>query len=277
MKTNKFTVGFDAKIVFLHRIDRNFRDMNVLNPPLVQELNKILFRDPIHEDLVEQNERALKQSLAIAIAGDYHLKKLCIGVGGTNTAKGLISPAMMNSFGGYVDSFNQNNLLHHKNTVDEERKHAWVYNLNNKHLIFGNEIQKDKFSRYEELQHIVPSTREQVGEKKVSVKKGVRERPVEMIEDGLCEMPNGHLGHLGHLVWKLFYRYYVYFLGNFCIEPIKQGVQGVLQILEEVKGIINDICIVFYPKDNKHKSTENSRMFGQSTASEKSKTHSKRA
>jgi len=143
METNVFTEGFDKNIVFLDRINRDYRDMKLINPKLVQDIEQIIFYNSFCEDK-EENVAFLKQTIAIGIAGEYILKKGFWGVGTTNTAKGLITSVLYSAFGSYIGSFNQNSLLFNKNSSDEAKKMSWLYELTNKRIVIGNEVKKEK-------------------------------------------------------------------------------------------------------------------------------------
>ncbi len=143
MKTGVFKEGFDKNIVFVDRINRNYKKPN---PQLVKEIEKIVFYDAFAEEK-EVNAKFLKQAIAVGIAGEYVLKKGLWAVGGTNTAKGLITSVLISSFGSYIGSFNQNSLLLNKNTADEAKKMSWIFELTNKRIVIGNEVKKDKYAR----------------------------------------------------------------------------------------------------------------------------------
>ena len=143
MVSCKFTEGFDKNIVFVDRIDRDYRDMNVINPKLIAQVNQTLLLDPFAEDK-EVNAYFLKQAIAIGIAGEYVLKKGLWAVAPTNTAKGVITTALEQSFCGYIGFYNQNSLLFNKNSADEAKKLSWIFDLNNKRIVIGNEVKKCK-------------------------------------------------------------------------------------------------------------------------------------
>lgn len=141
---NKFIEGFDNKIVFLKRINRLFpRERNEI---IVKEVNKILFVDGFDfEDGLESGEY-LKKSICVGLIGDYQRKKFYFCNGEKNTGKGLLTKAFRDSFEGYVDEYDANNLLYNVNSQDEAKKLAWTVDLIGVRLAFSNECRMDKKS-----------------------------------------------------------------------------------------------------------------------------------
>jgi hypothetical protein len=81
----------------------------------------------------------LLKNIALGIAGYYSEKRFLFCVGDSNSGKGVITEALCNSFGGYVKTFNGNNLLYTKNTADEAKKLHWMCDLEGTRLIISNE------------------------------------------------------------------------------------------------------------------------------------------
>lgn len=150
LKTGEFAFGFNPDIVFVDRIPRNYRDMYKINPQLVEELTKKIFFDPFKTCCQDTHNKFLKQVLAMGIGGHYNLKKFMMGIGSTNTAKGVISTALINSFGGYISTFNLNSLLIDKfSGGDEAKKFSWLFKLNNKRIVLGNEVKMDGKTKFD--------------------------------------------------------------------------------------------------------------------------------
>ena len=141
---NKFIEGFDNKIVFLKRINRFFPQER--NEKLIKEVNKMLFIDGFDfEDGLESGEY-LKKSICIGLIGDYYRKKFYFCSGDRNSGKSLLTKAFRDSFEGYVDEYDANNLLYNSNTQDEAKKLAWTLDLIGVRLAFSNECRMEKKS-----------------------------------------------------------------------------------------------------------------------------------
>jgi hypothetical protein len=138
----KFIEGFNNKIVFLKRINRLFPQER--NEKLITEVNKMLFIDGFNfEDGLESGEY-LKKSICIGLIGDYYRKKFYFCNGSTNSGKGLLTKAFRQSFEGYVDEYDANNLLYNLNSQDEAKKLAWTLDLVGVRIALSNECRMDK-------------------------------------------------------------------------------------------------------------------------------------
>ena len=134
--------GFNNKIVFLRRINRFFPIEK--NEKIIKEVNKILFMDGFDfEDGLESGEY-LKKSICIGLIGDYYRKKFYFCNGEKNTGKSLLTKAFRESFDGYVDEYDANNLLFNSNSQDEAKKLAWTTDLIGIRIAFSNECRMDK-------------------------------------------------------------------------------------------------------------------------------------
>ena len=141
---NEFIEGFDNKIVFLKRINRLFPRER--NEKIINEVNKILFIDGFNfEDGLESGEY-LKKSICVGLIGDYQRKKFYFCNGQRNSGKSLLTKAFRDSFDGYVDEYDANNLLYNVNSQDEAKKLAWTVDLIGVRLAFSNECRMDKKS-----------------------------------------------------------------------------------------------------------------------------------
>ncbi len=138
----KFVEGFNNKIVFLKRINRFFPIER--NEKLIEEVNKILFVDGFDfEDGLESGEY-LKKSICIGLIGDYYRKRFYFCNGERNTGKSLLTKAFRESFDGYIDEYDANNLLLNSNSQDEAKKLAWTTDLIGVRIAFSNECRMDK-------------------------------------------------------------------------------------------------------------------------------------
>jgi hypothetical protein len=137
----KFTEGFNNKLVFLKRINRFYPTER--NEKIIEEVNKILFVDGFNfEDGLESGEY-LKKSICIGLIGDYYRKKFYFCNGERNCGKSLLTKAFRESFDGYVDEYDANNLLYNSNSQDEAKKLAWTTDLIGVRLAFSNECRMD--------------------------------------------------------------------------------------------------------------------------------------
>jgi len=140
----KFIEGFNNKIVFLKRINRLFPQER--NEKIINEVNRMLFIDGFNfEDGLESGEY-LKKSICIGLIGDYQRKKFYFCSGDRNSGKSLLTKAFRDSFEGYVDEYDANNLLYNSNTQDEAKKLAWTLDLIGVRLAFSNECRMEKKS-----------------------------------------------------------------------------------------------------------------------------------
>ena len=137
--TDKFTEGFSRDIIFLQRINRPYP--KIRNEELINKINDILFISAFNNDDGLLAGDYLKKALCMGIYGDYTRKKFYIAVGLSNTGKGVLVNAMTNSFEGYIDEYDANNLLYNQNcSTDEAKRLAWLKDLNGVRLAFSNEI-----------------------------------------------------------------------------------------------------------------------------------------
>ena len=137
-----FTEGFNNKIIFLKRINRLYpqeKDEKIIN-----EVNKILFIDGFDFEDGKESGEYLKKVLCVGLVGDYYRKKFYFCNGERNSGKSLLTKSFRESFGGYVDEYDANNLLLNSNAQDEAKKLAWTVDLIGVRLAFSNECRMDK-------------------------------------------------------------------------------------------------------------------------------------
>ena len=78
-------------------------------------------------------------SIFQALVG-MRLKRIEVGLGGTNWSKLTITTACLPSFGDYAGSFNAENLAYRNTSQDEAKIIRWALLLRHKRVIFMNEI-----------------------------------------------------------------------------------------------------------------------------------------
>lgn len=139
---NKFTEGFNNKIVFLKRINRLFPRER--NEKLIEEVNRILFIDGFDLEDGKESGEYLKKVLCIGLIGDYYRKKFYFCNGERNSGKSLLTKAFRECFEGYIDEYDANNLLFNSSTQDEAKKLAWTVDLIGVRIAFSNECRMDK-------------------------------------------------------------------------------------------------------------------------------------
>lgn len=139
---NEFIEGFDNKIVFLKRINRLFPRER--NEKIINEVNKILFVDGFNFENGLESGEYLKKSICIGLIGDYQRKKFYFCTGERNSGKSLLTKAFRDSFDGYIDEYDANNLLFNSNSQDEAKKLAWTIDLIGVRVAFSNECRMDK-------------------------------------------------------------------------------------------------------------------------------------
>jgi phage/plasmid-associated DNA primase len=78
-------------------------------------------------------------NLARGLAGDV-MKRIIFGLGYGNTGKSTLSKALLRSCGGYVDTFNANNLAYKQTGQDTAQQNRWIMLKKDKRIILSNEI-----------------------------------------------------------------------------------------------------------------------------------------
>jgi hypothetical protein len=139
IETQEFALGFNKKMVFTARINRDFPD--VRDTCLEAEINRLLFILPFENAGVGDY---LKMRLARSIAGCYLDKKFVCALGDADCSKGTITKAMRYAFDEYVIEWNANNLKYNsRNSMDEAKKLAWIFNILDARLAISNECRMD--------------------------------------------------------------------------------------------------------------------------------------
>jgi hypothetical protein len=141
-KSDTFTEGFDAEIVFFGRISRPYNP-NV-NDEIVKNVDKILFRDPFYEEDFECADY-FKIGLARGMAWDYEAKKSYFGIGDSNAGKGVLTDAFTSAFGDYIGVFNSSALSYNPAcTSDMAKQMSWVIDIAKKRIAIANECRASK-------------------------------------------------------------------------------------------------------------------------------------
>jgi phage/plasmid-associated DNA primase len=78
-------------------------------------------------------------NLARGLAGDV-MKRIIFGLGYGNTGKSTLSKALLRSCGGYVDTFNANNLAYKQTGQDQAQQNRWIMMKKDKRIILSNEV-----------------------------------------------------------------------------------------------------------------------------------------
>lgn len=136
-KTGIFTLGFDPNIVFNYSMPRPFpkKEQDKIN-----FIRKISFDDAFAD---EGNRDTLLHNLMRASIGDFR-KKMTIGLGFTNSGKGMLTQLVRTSFGSYCSTFNGNSLIGNYDNGDSAKKNGWILNIVNSRFAFSSEIQVDE-------------------------------------------------------------------------------------------------------------------------------------
>jgi phage/plasmid-associated DNA primase len=136
--TNQFIPEFNQNIVFFKRINRPFpKDRN---EDLIKFVSDTLFINAFNDNDSLEAGVFLKKYLCIGLIGDYFRKKFIFATGDANCGKGVLVNAFRNSFDGYIDEYDANNLLYNPlNSQDEAKKLSWIKDLLGVRIAFSNE------------------------------------------------------------------------------------------------------------------------------------------
>lgn len=135
---DKETYGFNADILFMYKIDKDFVEFNDEDMDYVNDIKKRLFYSPLGEDV--GNYYIL--NLARGLMGDC-MKRILFGLGTTDCGKTILAKAIELSLGGYAGSFNAENLLYRKTSNDEAQLMRWALLLRFKRIIISNEMKSN--------------------------------------------------------------------------------------------------------------------------------------
>ena len=138
-KSDSFTPGFDPKIVFKGRIDRNFDRCK--ESAAKAHLLKVMWSNPYTNEQLKEGVPLCEQiALARALFGDYRLRKMYIMVCDTSSGKGLLQEALEKSCGTYVGTFDVNSFVHNPNSgMDAAKQLSWLMMIVDLRIAFSSE------------------------------------------------------------------------------------------------------------------------------------------
>ena len=133
-RTATFTPAFNHNIVFTNSMPRNF-------PIKIQDkinfIRKTSFIDPF---IGTEDADCLLFNLMTAMIGDYTRKKYVMGLGDTNSGKGMLIQLISNAVGSLCSTFNGNDLLCRYAGGESSRENGWIMNIHNTRFAFSSEI-----------------------------------------------------------------------------------------------------------------------------------------
>ena len=140
LRKKEFIYGFDfdENIVFVYKIPHNYQeegDKDEENSEYRKSVKQRMFLDP-HGNEVGEN---LIYNLSRGLAGDV-MKKIIFALGKGDTGKSTISLALLRSCGGYVGTFNANNLAHRQTGQDQAQQNRTWMLKKDKRILLSNEI-----------------------------------------------------------------------------------------------------------------------------------------
>jgi hypothetical protein len=135
--TNTFTYEFNSEIVFKASMPRAFPTKDQEKVNFIREIS---FIDAFSD---QGNREVLLHNLMRASIGDFR-KKLCVGLGFTNSGKGMLTQLVRNAFGSYCSTFNGNSLIGAYDGAESSRKNGWISDIANSRFAFSSEIQVDE-------------------------------------------------------------------------------------------------------------------------------------
>jgi phage/plasmid-associated DNA primase len=139
--TGQFTEGFDSSVVFRNAMPRAFSKKDQEKVDFIRNISfNESFEDADTRDLLLHN-------LMRASIGDFRRKKMTVGLGFTNSGKGMLTQLVRTSFGSYASSFNGNSMIGSFDGNESSRKIGWVSDICNSRFAFSSEIQVDEKNR----------------------------------------------------------------------------------------------------------------------------------
>lgn len=132
---DKETYGFNPEILFMGKINKDFKPFDEEQMKYVYDIKQRLFYNPLGEDVGDY----FVLNIARALMGDM-LKRVLFGLGTTDCGKTILTKAIEASLGDYVGAFNAENLLYRKSSNDEGQIMRWALLLRFKRIIISNEM-----------------------------------------------------------------------------------------------------------------------------------------
>lgn len=138
-KTQKFydfnDSDFDHSIVFMGKIYHSFEIFDEDDMGYMDDIENRLFHKPLGKSVGDY----FILNIARGLAGDM-MKRIILGLGGTNTGKSVLTIAISMSFGDYFGSFNAENLAYRNTGSDEAQIMRPFMLLSEKRIIISNEL-----------------------------------------------------------------------------------------------------------------------------------------
>jgi hypothetical protein len=137
-KSRTFTKGFDPEVVFRYACPRAYP--SVRDEVKVAYIKNKSFKEPFSNP---EFARVLVHNLMRATIGDFKRKKMVVGIGFTNSGKGMTTQLVQTAFGRLVGTFNGNSLLTRRDGGESARELAWIQDLAYTRFSFSSEIRVD--------------------------------------------------------------------------------------------------------------------------------------
>lgn len=126
---------FNPDIVFTYKIPHNWVEESEEETKYRHSIEKRMFYDPLGKNVGD----FFIYNIARGLAGDV-MKRIIFGLGYGNTGKSTLSKALLRSCGGYVDTFNANNLAYKQTGQDQAQQNRWIMMKKDKRIILSNEV-----------------------------------------------------------------------------------------------------------------------------------------
>lgn len=139
--TGEFKEGFDHNIVFRNAMPCSFPKRD---DDKIDFIRKVSFTDSFED---EATRNLLLHNLMRASIGDFKIKRITVGLGFTNSGKGMLTQLIRTSFGNYCSTFNGNSMIGKFDGEESSKKNGWITNIANSRFAFSSEIQVDEKNR----------------------------------------------------------------------------------------------------------------------------------
>jgi len=133
-KQDKFVPGFDPNIVFYNALPSKY------SPEVQEDMDFVmqnLFVAPFSNS---DTPAVFLHYIMRAIISDFRMKKFLIGIGGTNSGKGVLTALLRLAFGNNVTTFNGNSLLLRRGDSEAARELSWLYPIMNSRIAISSEM-----------------------------------------------------------------------------------------------------------------------------------------
>jgi hypothetical protein len=139
-KTSTFS-AFDRNVIFSSSIPHKFTDVMEIDDKLVDNVDKVLFRDSFKDHEIGAT---LRHYIMRGVFGDYKMKKWIIIVGPTNCGKGVFTRIAEKALGTACAEPAANNLLKRKDGGEPSKELGWILDCVNARLSISQEIRVSK-------------------------------------------------------------------------------------------------------------------------------------